>query len=522
MKGQLTTEQVLLLENLMYLSNQEPFSSIDSCGADTVEEWIESINMTNIEDSAEYGSYMTGRDWKNIIQAVKNDSALMNMEIVTTHVVENDDHGGGGVSAIFKNPETSEAVVAFRGTAAEEWKDNFTGGAGTDMADGVSTMQQQKALEWYRSQDMDGYSMITVTGHSKGGNKAQYIALLDDSVSRCISFDGQGFSDEFVDRYRAEIEKNQGKITNHSVDHDYVNLLLNAIGQQIYYEGYDYGEGGFLENHCPNTYFQFDESGNYSVKVAEGGQAEEMRALDEFFNSYLRSLPTERKADALAFIGEIAEMSLGRGCTDLNEYLSVLLDGNNTDETAYLIAYLIEYEQKYPELMSEINRLLKEFDMDEMAKVLTISQLVLHFPYFDQLYDSINSGINDIPDWLWTLLSFYLKSEGIDCSKEDILQLLGIFTKINDYMDSIEVEKDGSDRVITSELGEAGNAVFSLHFPGLQSCRDELEKCSSHMEYAAMDINTVINGLEGTGSYSIVRAGLRAIEERLRAQAAMS
>ena len=89
MTGQLTTEQVLLLENLMYLSNQEPFSSIDSCGADTVEEWIESINMTNIEDSAEYGSYMTGRDWKNIIQAVKNDSALMNMEIVTTHVVEN-------------------------------------------------------------------------------------------------------------------------------------------------------------------------------------------------------------------------------------------------------------------------------------------------------------------------------------------------------------------------------------------------------------------------------------------------
>lgn len=41
---------------------------------------------------------------------------------------------------------------------------------------------------------VDDCSTITVTGHSKGGNKAK-----DNSVDICIAFDGQGFSDEFID-----------------------------------------------------------------------------------------------------------------------------------------------------------------------------------------------------------------------------------------------------------------------------------------------------------------------------------
>lgn len=153
--------------------------------------------------------------------------------------------------------------------------------------------------------------MITVTGHSKGGNKAQYIALLDDSVSRCVSFDGQGFSDQFMEAYRAQVARNQYKIANNSVRHDYVNPLLNAVGRQIYYEGYDYGKGGFLENHCPNTFFFFDENGNYQIKVAENGQAEGMRVLRELTGRYLRSLTPESRAELLAFLGETAELALG-------------------------------------------------------------------------------------------------------------------------------------------------------------------------------------------------------------------
>ena len=53
MEDLLSTEQILLLENLMYLSDQEPFLSIQSCGAYTVEEWIEDIDISQIKKSSD-------------------------------------------------------------------------------------------------------------------------------------------------------------------------------------------------------------------------------------------------------------------------------------------------------------------------------------------------------------------------------------------------------------------------------------------------------------------------------------
>ena len=53
---------------------------------------VEKLKTVELEDDKDYGSYMTGKDWKNILQA----------------------------------------VVAFRGTAEYEWKDNFLAGASTD------------------------------------------------------------------------------------------------------------------------------------------------------------------------------------------------------------------------------------------------------------------------------------------------------------------------------------------------------------------------------------------------------
>ena len=53
-----------------------------------------------------------------------------------------------------------------------------------------------------------------------------YIAILDDSVDRCVSFDGQGFSDEFYEKYADQIAHNKNKIVNCSAESDYVNFLL--------------------------------------------------------------------------------------------------------------------------------------------------------------------------------------------------------------------------------------------------------------------------------------------------------
>ena len=42
------------------------------------------------------------------------------------------------------------------------------------------------------------YTELTVTGHSKGANKAMYTTIMCNNVTRCVSFDGQGFSKEFL------------------------------------------------------------------------------------------------------------------------------------------------------------------------------------------------------------------------------------------------------------------------------------------------------------------------------------
>lgn len=169
----LSTEQVLLLENLTYLQDNEALQSLktieENKGSDvefTVGYVVEQLKTVGLEDDRNYGSFMTGKDWKNILQAVENDETLCNMKIAEVH----GDPGGssvgegeekeGACSVLFVNEASGEAVVAFRGTVEYEWKDNVLGGAATDAADGVSTEYQEKALEWYQGLELEkGFQM---------------------------------------------------------------------------------------------------------------------------------------------------------------------------------------------------------------------------------------------------------------------------------------------------------------------------------------------------------------------------
>ena len=227
-----------------------------------------------------------------------------------------------------------------------------------------------------------------MTGHSKGGNKAKYITLLDDSVDRCVSFDGQGFSDEFMEKYEDQIAQNQHKIENNNVDYDYVNLLLNDVGNTTYYKGYDYGEGGVLEAHCPNTFFKYDENGNPIMNVSPTGQSAEMKAMDEFLNSYLRSLSPSEKAEALELIGTLVQGGFG-GEMDGNIY-DILMDPDNQDMAAHLVAYLIEYEQAHPEFKDHINNVMNKFGMGEFCEYVNTVDDILNNEYFDKVFDAVD------------------------------------------------------------------------------------------------------------------------------------
>lgn len=441
MPNQLTTEQVLLLNNLMYTSEKKPLKGLVNTEAKTVGEFIDSIDITKLDGNKDYGSFITGNDWKQIIAAVNNDSQLRNIQITQKYVASKDN--GGGVSVLFVNPVTNEAIVAFRGTASLEWKDNFVGGAGTNATDGVSTQYQEHALEWYRSLKIEQYNYVTVTGHSKGGNKAKYITVLENSVDRCLSFDGQGFSDEFYDVYKEQIIANQGKITNHNVESDYVNILLNDIGKTNYYQGFEYGEGGFLENHCPNTFMNFISDDEFQMIL--GNRDERLTEADKFFNSFLRSLSKEDKQETLAVIGEMVE--LGFNDADVSEILDVLLEDNNVEYAAYLTAYLIKYQEAHPELIDALNGVLSDMEMDSVVNIINSIVAVMNWKYFEQLL-GVAAWVSEVaPDFLYELLQDFLQKKGIELSIEELKKITGVLQLTANAISDVKLYDDGKDYI---------------------------------------------------------------------------
>ncbi|MBR6477467.1 MAG: DUF2974 domain-containing protein [Lachnospiraceae bacterium] len=178
-------DELLLLEHLTYLPDKFPFISVLNADDKTVREYLMQIDVGRIVDDVVYNSCMNGFDWKNIIMALEKKENILDAYIVQPHL-DSAFGGGGGISAVFLNEKDKEAVVAFRGTASNEWVDDFEG------ANQVDSLQQINALEWYKSVyeklHLEDYS-VTVIGHSKGGNKAKYVTILNDTPIRCVSFD---------------------------------------------------------------------------------------------------------------------------------------------------------------------------------------------------------------------------------------------------------------------------------------------------------------------------------------------
>lgn len=242
----LSDSQLMLLEQFTYLNNSvykgAGTSKVDN--PKTVAELMSAfmdengnLDLSLLEDpNTNVGEFTSGKQWAGMLRAIAEDESLMCLEIGASYY----DEDGATLATCYSDPNSNEAYVTFRGaTGAREWHDNVLGLYQSDTA------CQQEALAFIESLSFDN---ITVTGHSKDGNKAMYVTLLSDKVKRCLSMDGQGFSKEFYDKYWAEVQKKGHLIKNYSLDDDYVHILLSPVpnSTQIYCEGYN--EGG-LDNH---------------------------------------------------------------------------------------------------------------------------------------------------------------------------------------------------------------------------------------------------------------------------------
>ena len=302
----LTTQQLMIINNIMYSENPSIYDAVDSGNPQ-----IKGASCTlgdlvkRIDAKANAGDYFTSDEWKMIKKAVREDKTLAAVTIEQTYR----DKSTGDAGCVLKNGD--EAVIVFRGTGIDEWRDDARAGSTMKVhgADETISPQQQKAIDFVNGLDLSGYKTVTVTGHSKGGNKAKIVTLLTDKIDRCVSFDGQGFSDEFMKAHKDDIIANQGKIENHNVDKDFVNILLNDVGRTEYYKSHR-TEKNFGKNHSPTAFM--DENG----KMVPGQQSEITKRMDQVLNRMLRSLPPNKKADVLELVGAILDSVLGTGRDD--------------------------------------------------------------------------------------------------------------------------------------------------------------------------------------------------------------
>jgi len=232
----LTNDELLLLDNLIYTDFVKDGRTV----AEVVAQAEKAIE--NGTFGKPYGG-MDVTEWKTVFAHIKNDKKLCSY-VVTNY--ENNAKTGMRAACFVDNAKNPTDInVAFRGTSSDnEWHDN---GAGMYVSD---TPEQIASANYINKLPESYGNKLTVTGHSKGGNRAQYVTIATDRVGRCVSYDGQGFSQQFIQKYGDKIEERRRWIKSISAKEDPVNALLQPIAGEITYIETE-KQPGLLDNHKP-------------------------------------------------------------------------------------------------------------------------------------------------------------------------------------------------------------------------------------------------------------------------------
>ena len=279
----ITDEKLLMLDALTYYQEFSDMEKQTDGTYSTVSNFINNCHQYNTCIHEALQDY-TDEDLKmdKIVNWLKEDEASKKLVIVYPNSIDDSTS-----SVCLVNHETAEVYVIYGGNYAEEdylfydrdgkiirtntWYDNVRGAVQAD------TNEQKRAMMFYEdailaardyltqeavfkdntgnvrdfnAKDSDGKYIenlnITVSGHSAGGNLAQYVTttyqkyINDQSVAhpergkydenndidRCVTFDNQGFSANFINKYNTEISDRAGKITEYIPTVSYVGSLM--------------------------------------------------------------------------------------------------------------------------------------------------------------------------------------------------------------------------------------------------------------------------------------------------------
>ncbi|PHU34077.1 Mbeg1-like protein, partial [Pseudobutyrivibrio ruminis] len=261
------------------------------------------------------GALISGKDWANIIETIKSDEELKNLVVKDSEQITLNDKRKYNLQICYQDPVTKQGIITYKGTTGkDEWDDNFKGIYKKD------TPCQDNALKFFQRNEKS-FDDIVLVGHSKGSNKAMYTTIVSDSdkISKCVGMDGQGFSNEFFKEYKAQIEKHGSKITNYSVDRDFVHVLMKQVpnSEQKYCEAYGVQNGA--QFHSPFTMFKSQDgkmelNGSDKSPVFVNTNENRNTALLRKFTIYLMDKGKPEDIEKIAnYIGPLVGDLLGNG-----------------------------------------------------------------------------------------------------------------------------------------------------------------------------------------------------------------
>ncbi|MCR5421862.1 MAG: DUF2974 domain-containing protein [Lachnospiraceae bacterium] len=370
----LSEKELLLLSNYLY---------IDECtGYGTIKDTLDHCrdNKGNIDTDKVAGLGIGGCMSSEECADILGEMDGCRDEFKDLNAVRSIDKGG--IRAVcFEYPgEKNKAVVVFRGTggAYDAWADNLRGEYKTDT-------DMQKLADDFVRYDCGVYDNIVVSGHSKGGNMAQYVTVTNrDRVQRCASFDGQGLSDSALKSYESQLKDASYRISSISGDKDYVNILLNPIALKRVYVKTGVKAAGLADIavalHSSYVLYkscEFDGEGNITNLSRQNPLLSGIRKKIAEFVKDIDRLPKEGNVKVSEMLAAIVASGLGNDVSDpvkkekIKEAYSELCDygasliGINTDT---------EYETVVPVtdfVYADVTGLRKVVNMlEEMSKEL--------------------------------------------------------------------------------------------------------------------------------------------------------
>lgn len=477
----LTDQQLLLLEQLIYLQETSVpqdagCASFESQAGRTLGEILDGYNLDNLDEDGY--RYTSADEWRRIIQAIRSDPVLRDLQLTGERIyAENDET----IALVYVDPSTpNEAIVTFKGTSGtDEWVDNMTG-AGVE-----ATEDQKQALDFIENLP---YDSITTTGHSKGGNKSNFVALLSDKVKRSVAFDGQGFSKEFIEKYYAEIEANAAKLTCYALATDFVHELLFEIPGADYQYVNGYGVNSLPENHSVSKFLSVGTDGELYMSLADS-ECKEIAQLREMANYLIATANENGDLDKMvALMEEFARAAFaehtGKDFNMTDWLLNYVQNEENFDSLSMLLAYLLRYIQDYHVSKGEILDLLEYFQIDT-SNVLVLLLVEAGFVIKDQMTD----GKQDI--FAKGITAILLKTFS-DLSFSQISDILAVWQRAESIYQTLPPYSSDSP-VLTPIVGQSRIFDFSAnHYNGVHDVISSIENVvfddlSSWRSYAAED-----------------------------------